>query len=75
MSSIFCNHIYKCKNRDWCAGEFNPKSEKPECFRPLTNADLIRTMTDDELAEFLEGAYGNMLPNTALDWLKQEVDT
>ena len=26
-----------------------------------------------ELAELLEGPYGNMLPNTALGWLKQEV--
>lgn len=35
-----------------------------------TNADKIRAMNDEELAEFLEGEYGNMLPNTALDWLK-----
>ena len=40
----------------------------------MTNADRIRAMTDEELAELLEGEYGNMLPNTALRWLKEEVD-
>lgn len=36
-----------------------------------TNADRIRSMTDEELAEFLEDDYGNMEAGTALGWLKQ----
>lgn len=39
-----------------------------------SNADKIRQMSDEELAELLEGEYGNMLPNTALNWLKQEAE-
>ena len=35
-----------------------------------TNAQKIRAMTDEELAEFLEGDYGNMASGTALSWLK-----
>lgn len=73
MSSMFCKQDYRCKNKDWCARDFNPKSDMPECFEPMTNGDRIRAMTDEELAELLEGPYGNMLPNTALGWLKQEV--
>lgn len=37
----------------------------------MTNADIIRAMSDDELAELLEGELGNMMPGTALEWLKQ----
>lgn len=40
-------------------------------FDPLTNADRIRAMTDEELAAFLEGEFGNMEIGTALEWLKQ----
>ena len=37
----------------------------------LTNADRIRAMSDEELAEFLEGDYGNMAVCWALEWLQQ----
>lgn len=56
--------------------------------RPLTNADRIRAMTDEELAEFLgkvsDGGYGMCAPGHYdctgkdscapcwLDWLRQE---
>lgn len=43
----------------------------PKYRRPITNADRIRAMTDEELAEFLEGDYGNMATGTALNWLQQ----
>ena len=39
--------------------------------RTLTNGDRIRAMTDEELAEFLEGDYGNFEAGSALDWLQQ----
>ena len=38
----------------------------------ITNADHIRSMTDEELADLLEGELGNMLPGTALRWLREE---
>lgn len=53
MSSMFCKQDYRCKNKDWCARDFNPKSDMPECFEPMTNGDRIRAMTDAQLAEFL----------------------
>lgn len=75
----------KCANFDWCM-------ENEECglYKPktMTNADRIRAMTDEELAEFLWSIgqnpggwnYINGKPifhsgkgNGWLDWLKQEV--
>lgn len=38
---------------------------------PQTNADHIRGMTDEELANLLEGERGNMLPGSAMKWLQQ----
>ena len=43
-----------------------------------TNADLVRAMTDEELAEFISGkarTFGEEYEGymSALDWLKQEV--
>ena len=79
MSSIFCTKIYKCKNADWCARDFNPKSDEPKCFEPLTNADRIRAMTDEELADWLVEVAG-WLPmyeskaHPILKWLKQEAE-
>ena len=59
------------------------------CFEPKTNADKVRAMTDEELAEFCSRA-GNAYPcppgkkwphaceagcgNCWLDWLKQEAE-
>lgn len=44
--------------------------------KPITNADRIRSMTDEELAEWLScnstgDGYGNSAEDW-LDWLKQE---
>ena len=55
MSSMFCAKIYQCKNADWCARDFNPKTNgAPSCFEPMTNADKIRQMSDEELAKFID---------------------
>lgn len=56
----------------WCI-EWQPK-------KPQTNADRIRSMTDEELAEFISGkarTFGEEYEGymSALDWLKQEVTT
>lgn len=46
--------------------------------KPITNADRIRSMTDEELAEFLNNTQGRAFGGTMLlhmqwlDWLKQE---
>ena len=64
----------QCVDFEWCAehedcGLFKPK--------PQTNADRIRAMTDEELAEFISGkarTFGEEYEGymSALDWLKQE---
>lgn len=47
--------------------------------KPITNADKLRTMTDEELAEWVWGAetagraYGPRGKNAWLGWLKREV--
>ena len=38
-----------------------------------TNADCIRAMSYEELADFLEGDLGNMVTGAALRWLKQPI--
>lgn len=42
--------------------------------KPITNADRIRAMTDEELAEFLLWVEWNTVKPYWSDWLKQEVD-
>lgn len=47
-----------------------------ECYKANpkpTNADIIRSMTDEELAEVLHNAGGNWYSEEYwLDWLKEE---
>ena len=50
------------------------------CGKPITNADKIRAMTDEELAKKISGIEsfaltcgGGWPPEKWLDWLKQEV--
>lgn len=55
-------------------------------FRPQTNADRVRAMSDEELAKFLFGVKANYCdgscsnvwdvdcPACALKWLKKEVE-
>lgn len=52
-----------------CSDKMRPKSNAP-----LSNADRIRTMSDDELADFLGGMSGDKCGGVArmmLDWLRQ----
>lgn len=53
MSSAFCSKSYRCKNENWCAKDYNPEPYDYECFEPMTNADKIRQLTDEELADFI----------------------
>jgi hypothetical protein len=66
----------ECKHHDvfWGGSGCNLLNNGERCkFEPkvMTNADRIRAMSDAALADFLEGEYGNMMPGTALNWLKQ----
>lgn len=77
MSSMFCTKIYNCKNADWCARDFNPKSEEPKCFEQLTHYDRVHAMNEEELAQWLCDVAG-WLPtfegrvHPILEWLRQE---
>ena len=69
----------KCGHREDCT--FMPKSKAvKKCGfykAPPTNADRIRSMTDEELANwwaFMQVAFDFMNPLETLKWLKQEVD-
>ena len=65
---------HKCHS---CMGKYfdGVLQGKPTKYRekPQTNADRIRAMSDEKLAEFLEGDYGNMAVGWALEWLQQPV--
>lgn len=72
-------YVAKCTN----CGHYFRKEDFPMCVldgvpKPKTNADRIRSMTDEELAEWLCDIAG-WLPmyegkmHPILDWLRQEV--
>ena len=81
----------RCTENGNCAWQNHDETicrEKPAF--PATNADRIRAMTDEELAEFMCHNVSNGTVNCAfcaaaefcrmghngwLDWLKQEVET
>lgn len=54
MSSAFCSKSCRCKNKGWCAKDYNPEPDDYECFEPMTNADkYFRNATDEEIAELM----------------------
>lgn len=61
----------------WCERYLDNFAEEyqSDCahYKPKTNGYKIRSMTDEELAEFLEGPYGNIETGKAFDWIKQIV--
>ena len=88
-------YVYDCSNRNYygyCKTTvcINPKYNKiTNCTRdaadkfvakPVTNADRIRSMTDEELAEYLDGVCHDLWQMFVrdpkkmwLEWLKEEV--
>ena len=57
--------------------DYPPYLDYPKPRKPKTNADRIRAMTDEELAEFISGkgrTFGEEYEGymSALDWLKEE---
>lgn len=67
------NGTVVCNRCDMYYDEFDP-IDKP----PITNADRIRAMNDEKLADFIWGvetegrAYGPRGRKAWIDWLKQE---
>ena len=64
--------VEKCKVYHHCGSDC-PKHE----YRKITNADLIRSMSDEELAEFLinfKNTFGEEYEGkiSCLDWLQSE---
>ena len=77
MKNIKCRSCFFYRN-EWCEKIVDsPDPEKVrDCayFREMTNADKIRSMSDEELAEFLfQVGYNHRwgLKEYALDWLQQ----
>lgn len=72
MAQAVLNYTYKGKMlQEWADSISNPK----------TNADRIRSMTDEELAEKISGIEsfaltcgGGWPPEKWLNWLRQEVN-
>ena len=62
----------------WCDRYLNSYNNdhamKCMAYKPKSNADKIRSMTDNELAEFLEGRYGNFEVGKSLEWLKSKAE-
>lgn len=44
------------------------------CFKPTINADIIRRMSDEELAQFIFELYEQPLKDGYLQWLQQPVE-
>lgn len=51
MASKYCDRVKYCRHNWWCADDYNPERGNHECFIQLTNADRIRAMSDEELAD------------------------
>ena len=68
----------ECREYNLCLHEanvhdqiFNPEYDGALCFEPLTNADHIRAMSDEELGK----AFANFLRNTfKLNKIKAELE-
>ena len=95
-----CQNIYNLSNKDdvivgkWCPKiNDSPNIERErECkhFKAMSNADKIRSMTDEELAEFINGfsticelcnlhagccnVENTKCKNGILDWLQSEAE-
>ena len=77
MKNIKCRNCFFYRN-EWCEKivDSPDPEEARDCnyFRDMTNADRIRAMSDEELAEFLyQVGYDNGwgLEEYALEWLQQ----
>ncbi len=77
-----CEMCGYCSNNSFCrkCNMYDFLKKQPAiyalCEQPKTNADRIRQMTDEELADFLSGEYcfsrKYMPENRWFEWLKKE---
>lgn len=84
FTSIVINGEMGCENADRALAAFRAKdkvgmtvypSRKDNKRRPISRADNIRAMTDEELAEWLDNnTYRFPIYKDWLDWLRQEVE-
>lgn len=63
----------ECKNCANADNEYCFACDNGNQFKPVTNADRIRAMTDEELAEWIISITED-LTTRWLDWLKQEAN-
>ena len=68
-----------CKNCVNADNEYCFACDNGNQFKPITNADRIRAMSDEELAKYLDGVCHDLWQMFVkdpqkmwLDWLKQE---
>ncbi len=68
-----CPHCVFEKTEANCWGCFEGSHYRP---KPITNADRIRSMSDEEFSHFLFGIQcaPASRPKEWLDWLKQEAE-
>ncbi len=79
-SCEFCKHYMKRSNQEPCD---NCCRSYPNEFEPMTNADGIRAMSDEELADFIfdiqvmeeNTKYGQLLRGDRLRWLQSEAES
>lgn len=79
----------KCRYKESCGHEFCPEDECPEYDAAVeTNADYIRAMSDEELADFINNhnicglrtneecniSYCGVCGQCVLDWLQQPAE-
>ena len=70
-------YVAKCYNCGQYITADEMRSEFAKATTPQTNADRIRSMTDEELANilnFMFVAYDFRNPADILEWLRQEAD-
>ena len=61
-----CREFEKCKDDAFINGaKFDPNESAKYCtgFEPITNADRIRAMSDEELAAYWSYHYDDFCPN------------
>ena len=78
MKNIKCRNCFFYRN-EWCKKIVDsPDPEEARgCnyFREMTNADRIRAMSDEELAEFLSKTFCNGYGGQQLiEWLQQSAE-
>ena len=68
------NNCRNCANVD---NEYCFACDNGNQFKPMTNADRIRSMSDEEFSHFLFGIQcaPASKPKEWLDWLQQEAET